>query len=167
MPMGISSAPALFQRFINSVLRDTGCIPRRHYSIFIELRRARGGCSCGDRQTLRAKCKTSFEKSKLVSEKIEFLGNTIERGEIKMLPKRATGLQNMKTPKTLADLQRLLGMANNSRTYIPKYAELLKPLYDLMDLKNVPENLKKKTAQQMVKKQSSIGMTEQWKPSTN
>ena len=88
--------------------------------------------------------KTSFEKSQLVSEKIEFWGNIIERGEIKMLPKRATGLQNMKTPKTLADLQRLLGMANYSRTYIPKYAELVKPLYDLMDLKSVPENLKKK-----------------------
>ena len=69
-------------------------------------------------------------------------GNII--GEIKMLPKRATGLQNMKTPKTLADLQRLLGMANYSRTYIPKYEELVKPLYDLMDLKNVPENLNKK-----------------------
>ena len=51
--------------------------------------------------------------------KIEFLGNDIERDEIKMLPKRATGLQNMKTPKTLADLQRLLGMANYRRTYIP------------------------------------------------
>ena len=51
--------------------------------------------------------KTSFEKSQLVSEKIEFLGNTIERAKIKMLLKRATVLQNMKTPKTLADLQRL------------------------------------------------------------
>ena len=61
-----------------------------------------------------------------------------------MLTKRATGLQNMKTPKTLADLQILLGMANYSRTYIPKYAEPVKPLYDLMDLKNVPINLKKK-----------------------
>ena len=50
----------------------------------------------------------------------------------------------MKTPKTLADLQRLLGMANFSRTYIPKYSELVKPLYDLMDINNVPENLKKK-----------------------
>ena len=50
----------------------------------------------------------------------------------------------MKTPKTLADLQRLLGIANYSRTYIPKYAELVKPLYDLMDLENVPENCKKK-----------------------
>ena len=35
-------------------------------------------------------------------------------------------------------------MANYSRTYIPKYAELVKPLYDLMDLKNVPDILKKK-----------------------
>ena len=35
-------------------------------------------------------------------------------------------------------------MANYIRTYIPKYAELVKSLYDLMDLKYVPDNLKKK-----------------------
>ena len=32
-------------------------------------------------------------------------------------------------------------MANYSLAYIPKYAELAKPLYDLIDLKDVPEKL--------------------------
>ena len=80
------------------------------------------------------------EKSQLVTERLVFLGNTIERGEIKILPTRASGLQNLKTPKNLAELQRFLGMANYSRAYIPKYAELAKPLYDLIDLKDVPDN---------------------------
>ena len=50
----------------------------------------------------------------------------------------------MNTQKTLADLQRLLGMAYYSRPCIPIYAELVKPLYDLMDLETVPEKFRKK-----------------------
>ena len=88
--------------------------------------------------------KTSFDISQLVTERFVFLGNKIERGEIKILPTRASGLQNLKTPKNLAELQRLLGMSNYNRAYIPKYAELAKPLYDLIDLKGVPDNCKKK-----------------------
>ena len=88
--------------------------------------------------------KTSFSKSKLVTRQIEFLGNIIEGGEIRTHPKRATCLRNMKRPQTLAELQRLMGMTNYSRAYIPRYAEIAKPLYDLMDIKNVPENLRKK-----------------------
>ena len=150
MPMGISSAPAWFQRFINGVLREF--LIRDTLGVYLDdiilisssLKAHEVDVLAVIARLKERNVKTSFEKSQLVSEKIEFLGNIIERGEIKMLPKRATGLQNMKTPKTLADLQRLLGMANYSRTYIPKYAELVKPLYNLMDLKNVPDNLKKK-----------------------
>ena len=50
----------------------------------------------------------------------------------------------MKRPQTLAELQRLLRMKNFSRAYIPRYAEIAKQLYDLMNVKNVPENLRKK-----------------------
>ena len=35
-------------------------------------------------------------------------------------------------------------MTNYSRTYIPNYAEITKPLYDLMDIKNVPDKLLKR-----------------------
>ena len=52
----------------------------------------------------------------------------------------------------MADFQRLLGMANYSRAYIPKYAELVKTLYDLIDLKNVPDTLKKKKGAENGKK---------------
>ena len=110
MPMGIGSAPAWFQRFINGVLRDF--LIRDSLGVYLEdiilfsssLEEHEADALAVIAKLKERNVKTSFEKSQLVSEKIEFLGNTIERGEIKMLPKIATGLQNMKTPKTLADL---------------------------------------------------------------
>ena len=51
----------------------------------------------------------------------------------------------MPRPKTVADLQRLLGMTNYSRIYIPKYAEIVQPLYDLMNLKEVPAYQRKRS----------------------
>ena len=37
-----------------------------------------------------------------------------------------------------------LGASNQYRKFIPKYAELAKPLYDLLRLKDVLKNLRKK-----------------------
>ena len=50
----------------------------------------------------------------------------------------------MKLSLTLKELQRWLGVGNYLRKYIKNYAELAKPLYDLMDLKNVPKELRKR-----------------------
>jgi len=51
----------------------------------------------------------------------------------------------MTKPQTIADLQRLLGMTNYSRAYIPHYAEVVRPLYSLMNLKEVPSSARKRS----------------------
>jgi hypothetical protein len=57
----------------------------------------------------------------MVSKDIDFLGNTISENNIN-------------------ELQSWLGVANYLRKYIEKYAEIVQPLYDIMDLKNVPNH---------------------------
>ena len=47
-------------------------------------------------------------------------------------------------PITVNQLQSWLGVANYYRKYIQNYAEIAQPLYDLMGLKNVPKNCRKK-----------------------
>ena len=147
MPMGISSAPAWFQRFIESILqdfavRDTLSVYLDDIIIFSPELEAHTKVVREVIERLQEKnMKTSFEKSQLITKKIEFIGNVIEGGEIRAHPKRAKCLREMKRPETLAELQRLLGLTNYSRTYIQDYAELTKPLYELMDIKNVPEKL--------------------------
>ena len=46
--------------------------------------------------------------------------------------------------RTLKELQAWLGVANYLRKYIEKYAEIVQPLYDIMELKNIPKNLRKR-----------------------
>ena len=152
MPMGISSAPAWFQRFIESILQDF--VIKEILSVYLddiiifsaELEVHVIDVLAVIERLQEKNMKTSFENSQfdLVTEQIEFLGNVIEGGEIRAHPKRAKCLKEMKRPETLAELQRLLGMTNYSRTYIPNYAEITKPLYDLMDIKNVPDKLLKR-----------------------
>ena len=145
MPMGISSAPAWFQRFIESILQDF--VIKEILSVYLddiiifsaELEVHVIDVLAVIERLQEKNMKTSFEKSQLVTEQIEFLGNIIEGGEIRAHPKRAKCLKEMKRPETLVELQRLLGMTNYSRTYIQNYAEITKPLYDLIDIKNVPD----------------------------
>ena len=86
------------------------------------------------------KCKNLIRKISAGVEK--------SRGEIKMLLKRATGLQILKTSTTLVDLQRL-GLANYSLTYIPKYVS--KATLRLNGPKKCPGKYKEKK-RQMVKR---------------
>ena len=71
--------------------------------------------------------KTSGEKSSLLNNQIEFLGQIVTNGEIRPHPCRAECITNMPKPTTLLELQRVLGMTNYCRTYIPNYAELVRP----------------------------------------
>ncbi len=51
---------------------------------------------------------------------------------------------NRENPITLKALKSWLGAANQYRKYIPRYAEITKPSYDLMEIQEVPKNLRKK-----------------------
>ena len=151
MPMGINTAPAWFQRFIERVLADftsrnvlsvyiddimifTDNIDEHYYVVKQVLERL-----------MQRSLKASGDKSKLFTIEIEFLGQIISNGIIRAHPRRAECIVNMPRPKTVADLQRLLGMTNYSRIYIPKYAEIVQPLYDLMNLKEVPAHQRKRS----------------------
>ena len=132
MPMGISSAPAWFQRFIESILQDF--VIKEILSVYLddiiifsaELEVHVIDVLAVIERLQEKNMKTSFEKSQLVTEQIKFLGNVIEESEIRAHPKRAKCFKDMERPETLLELQRLLGMTNNSRTYILNYAEITK-----------------------------------------
>ena len=64
-------------------------------------------------------------KSQLVKKSIEFLSQFLANGEIKPLPNQV-------------ELKRLMG-SNYNRDYIPMYAKLVRPFYELMKVIDVPQ----------------------------
>ena len=150
MPMGIATAPACFQRYMELILAKTissQCVNPYMDDVFIHtpqldqhVRVVEEVLSIFERKQI----KVSANKSEILVKRIEILGHEISEGSIKPLPRQADCIANMPKPVTINDLQRLLGATNYSRDHIRDYAEIVRPLFKMMDLKNVPNNKRKK-----------------------
>ena len=93
MPMGISSTPAWFQRFINGVLReflirDTLCVYLDDIILFsTSLEEHEKDVLAVLAKLKERNVKTSFEKSQLVSEKVSFWATSSSVEKSKFSPK--------------------------------------------------------------------------------
>lgn len=72
------------------------------------------------------------------------MGHKISQGKIRPLPNRSDCITKMPKPSNVVELQRLLGSTNYSRDYIVSYAEITRPLFKIMNLKDVPKSKRKK-----------------------
>ena len=148
--MGIKTAPAWFQRFMTNTFKEF--IDRNTLKVYLDdtILYTQDIKSHVDEafqifnRLRQSNLKCSFDKSKILTESIEFLGNEITNHQIKPTQKRAEAIAKQPKPTTLKELQRWLGVGNYLRKYIKNYAELAKPLYDRMDIKNVPKELRKR-----------------------
>ena len=154
MIMGIKTAPAWFQRFIEACLQrfiiDNSLRVYLDDSIIFTNSEKNGinyhlDTVMAVLDTLNKRSlKVSFEKSVPVEFEIQLLGNVISKGKIKPDPNRALGLSKYGKPATINQLQSWLGIANFYRRFIDHYALLARPLYELMGLKSVPKSCRKR-----------------------
>lgn len=150
MPMGIKTAPSWFQRFIEQIFKDF--IDKKVLEIYLDdfilnttdLNKHQEEANLLIDRMEKSNIKCAINKSKMVTKEIDFLGNTISENNIYPNKDRAKCLINKPKPTSLNELQSWLGVANYLRKYIEKYAEVVQPLYDIMDLKNVPKSLRKR-----------------------
>jgi hypothetical protein len=150
MPMGLTNAPATFQEVMNEVLENeirAGFVQVYlddivifsteidehlvHVEQVIERLKA---------HTIKVK-KAKCEWAKL---KIKFLGHVIEHDAISPDPDKIAILYAYEKPVTLAQLWSFMGLANYNRKFIENYASLAQPLYDLQEVKDLDNSLKKK-----------------------
>jgi len=140
MPFGISSAPEHFQRRMNEIfsgLPGVLCLiddvlvfgnSREQHNLHLEavLRRIQ---SAGI--TLN-KAKCEFGK-----DTIQFLGHVINAEGVSADPQKITAITKMKSPSSVSELRRFLGMTNQLGKFSPCIAEMTKPLRDLLSKKSV------------------------------
>ena len=136
-PFGLKQAPAYFQRLINKVLVGldfafgylddiliyspdvpTHLVHMRQ--LFHRLREA-------DLKLNREKC--NFFKSH-----IQYLGHLISGEGIKPLPEKLESIQEMPPPTTTKEVKQVLGLIGYYRKFVPRFANVARPLTNLTRL---------------------------------
>ena len=136
-PFGLMQAPAYFQRLINKVLPDldfafgylddiliyspdvpTHLVHMRQ--LFQRLREA-------DLKLNREKC--NFFKSH-----IQYLGHLISGEGIKPLPEKLESIKEMPPPTTPKEVKQFLGLIGYYRKFVPRFADVARPLTNLTRL---------------------------------
>lgn len=152
IPLGLSSAPAEFQRSMEECLvglRDEICLPYLddnlvHSQTFEnhinDLRKVlQRYQSHGVKLTAR--------KCELFKNQVRFLGRMVTKDGHTMDPADIAPVQALKqrTPTTIGDVRKLLGFISYYRNYLANFSRIAKPLYDLLSTeKTVKERQKQR-----------------------
>ena len=135
LPFGISSAPAMFQKTMDTILQRidgvlcyvddilvTGGTEKEHLERLGEvLRRLQAH---GVRMKL-SKC--SFLKSS-----VEYLGHRVDAEGLRATPEKMRAIDQAPQPKNVQQLRSFLGLLNYYRKFLPNLATIIQPLNDLL-----------------------------------
>ncbi|KAL0379340.1 UNVERIFIED_CONTAM: Retrovirus-related Pol polyprotein from transposon [Sesamum radiatum] len=104
MPFGLTNAPATFCTLMNQDLARL-----REYELY-----------------------TKVSKCSFAQETISFLGHIVERGCIRMDPKKVQAIEEWQPPSDVHDLRSFLGLANYYRRFVKDYSKIARPMTDLL-----------------------------------
>ena len=133
-PFGLSQAPAYFQRLVHEVLRglpftfgylddilifSSGVEAHLEHlrKVFLRLR--------------EAKLKLKASKCSFFKKHIQYLGHLVSGDGIEPLPEKLEAVENMPPPKTPKEVRQFLGLVGYCRKFVPKFADIARPLTNL------------------------------------
>ena len=157
---GLTNAPANFQRYMEHCLgelRDEIAIP--YLDDIIVFSRSFEEHVGHVRQVLRRLrqqgIKLKPSKCKLFRREVCFLGRIVSKDGYRVDPSGITAVTSLaeKQPKTVGEVRQLMGFLSYYRRYIPNFAYLAKPLYELLN-KPKTENKSKYTARRVPDKRN-------------
>ncbi|XP_039887198.1 uncharacterized protein K02A2.6-like [Simochromis diagramma] len=135
LPFGVASAPAIFQRTMESLLKGiphvavylddilvTGVDEVRHLQNLDEV------LTRLEEAGLRLKrCKCAF-----MQEKVEYLGHIVDAQGLHPVEKKVKAIMDAPTPTNVTELKAYLGLLNYYNKFLPNLATLLAPLHELL-----------------------------------
>jgi len=141
MPFGLKTAPSVFQRYMDYLLRDHQAYARWYIDDILIF----SAKPQQHPQHVRAVRKTllqdhnaiSEEKSEYSKQSLVFCGILVGKDGIAPSPS-IQEIQEYSVPYTLKDRQSFLGFANYFRDFIPGFSERAAPLYP--DRRNIPRS---------------------------
>lgn len=140
MPFGLTNAPAVFQAFVNDVLRDM-----LNHSVFVYLddilifSKSMEEHVHHVRAVLQRLLENSLfvkaEKCEFHASSVTFLGYIVAQGSLQMDPDKISAVTAWPAPENRKQLQRFLGFANFYRRFIRGYSTVASPLTALTSSK--------------------------------
>lgn len=137
MPMGLATAPSIFQRFMNMVLAPyLGLFCFAYLDDIIVFSNNESEHEEHVTKVLEAMeaHKLHLKPIKCVwnTTKVDFLGFTaVATKGVKMADDKIQAIREWERPKTVRDLRAFNGLANFYGKFVPHYSDLMKPLYNL------------------------------------
>ena len=141
MPFGLINASATFQRLMESCLGD---LHLKYCIIYLDdiiifsktpgehLKRLQSVFEKLDEAGLRLKP----GKCEFFRPQLEYLGHVVSKEGIETNPKKIAAVVNWPRPMTVTQVQSFLGFCNYYRKFIKHYAQVAKPLYQLVSRDN-------------------------------
>ncbi|KAL0303326.1 UNVERIFIED_CONTAM: Retrovirus-related Pol polyprotein from transposon [Sesamum radiatum] len=137
MPFGLMNAPATFSTLMNQVLHG---FLDEFVVVYLEdiviYSRTLAEHVEHLRQVLARLCEyelyAKVSKCSFAQETISFLGHIMERGHIRMDPKKVQAIEEWQPPSDVHDLRSFLGLANYYRYFVKGYSEIARPMTDLL-----------------------------------
>ncbi|HLO98056.1 MAG TPA: pol polyprotein [Fimbriimonas sp.] len=137
MPMGLATAPSVFQRFINSVLApflDLFCFAYVDDIIIFSETLDEHRSHVTKVLSVLEKNQLHLKPSKCVwhVDEISFLGFTAVAGKgIRMSDDKLEAMRSWEAPSSLRDLRSFLGLTNYYHDFVPHYSDITSCLTDL------------------------------------
>ena len=139
MPFGITSAPEYFQRRMNEIVEGLSGVVCLVDDILVHgtSQKAHDDHLVAVLERIQKEGLTlSKEKCKFNQTSVKFLGQVLDSTGIKPDPDKLKAIQEMPAPRNITELRRFLGMINQLSKFSPHLADQVKPLRDLLSLKN-------------------------------
>ena len=135
LPYGVNSAPAIFQRIMESLVKD---IPRT--MVYLDDILVAGNSTHEHLQTVDtvltrlkdAGFRLKQEKCEFMKTSVEYLGHKIDATGIHASGKTLAAIHNAPAPTNVSELRALLGMINHYSRFVPNLANTLAPLHELL-----------------------------------
>ncbi|HBK71150.1 MAG TPA: hypothetical protein DDZ39_05755 [Flavobacteriaceae bacterium] len=134
LPFGLTGAPATFQRCMSHILMDAS-----HAMVYIDdiliysidFDEHLHDITMVLQRLELAGLKIKPRKCEWAKSMVTFLGHLVSSEGIKPDPKNVEKIKNFEKPVKVKGIQRFLGMAGYYRKFIPNFAKIASPLFDL------------------------------------
>ena len=135
LPFGVSAAPAVFQRCIETLLQVCHGV-----SVYLDDILITGSTIEEHLQNLdhvlqileTAGLRLNKDKCKFLLPQVEYLGHVIDASGLHPTQEKVKAIQEAPEPKNLVELRSFLGMINYYSRFLPNLSHRLAPLYNLL-----------------------------------